>query len=69
MMSHRRMTLSMPAEATYLQVGWRSMDMMDSLWPLRDLMRQGSYSLCMRLRFKLLKNYQCLNYYQGSINS
>ena len=43
--SQRRMTLSMPAEATYLQVGCRSSDIMDSLWPLRVRIRQGSYSL------------------------
>jgi len=45
--SHKRITLSMPAEATYFVVGWRSRDMIDSLCPLSDLIRQGSYSLCM----------------------
>ncbi len=47
--SQRRMTLSMPAEATYLQVGCRSSDMMDSLCPLSERMRQGSYSLCITI--------------------
>ena len=45
-MSQSRMTLSMPAEATYLEVGCRSSDMMDYLCPLSDLMSEGSYSLC-----------------------
>ena len=49
--SQRRMRLSMPADATYLEVGWRSRDMMDYLCPLRDRMRVGSYSLCMNYVF------------------
>lgn len=50
--SHRRITLSIPAEATYLQVGCRSSDMIDYLCPLRVLIRQGSSSL-----FILILNY------------
>lgn len=43
--SHNRITLSIPADATYLHVGCRSRDMIDSLCPLRVLIKQGSYSL------------------------
>ena len=43
--SQSRITLSIPAEATYLQVGCRSRDIMDYLCPLRLRMRQGSSSL------------------------
>jgi len=50
--SHNRMTLSIPAEATYLHVGWRSRDMMDYLCPLRVLIRHGSYSLFIVIVFK-----------------
>ena len=46
------MTLSIPAEATYLHVGWRSRDMMDYLCPLRVLIRHGSYSLFIVIVFK-----------------
>lgn len=51
MRSHSKMTLSMPADATYLQVGCRSRDMIDSLCPLRVRMREGSYSLFIILNY------------------
>lgn len=50
--SHNRMTLSIPAEATYLHVGWRSRDMIDYLCPFRVLIRHGSYSLFIVIVFK-----------------
>lgn len=40
------MTLSIPALAMYLQDGCKSKHMIDYLWPLSDLMRQGSYYDC-----------------------
>ena len=52
MRSQSKTTLSIPADATYLQVGCRSSDIIDYLCPLRDLIRQGSYSLFI-LDFKL----------------
>lgn len=52
MRSQSSMTLSIPADATYLQVGCKSSDMIDYLWPFRVRMRQGSSSLFI-LDFKL----------------
>jgi len=50
--SHSKITLSIPAEATYLQVGCRSRDMIDYLCPLSVLIKQGSYSLFIVTLFK-----------------
>ena len=52
MRSQSKITLSIPAEATNLQVGCKSSDMIDYLWPLRVLIRHGSSSLFI-LDFKL----------------
>ena len=41
---HRKMVLSMPAEATYLQEGNKSRAIIDYLCPFSVLMRVGSYS-------------------------
>lgn len=58
------MTLSIPAEATYLQEGYKSKAITDSLCPLRVLKRVGSpydYPECSFILNKL--SYKLKNYY------
>ena len=46
LISHSKMTLSIPALAIYLQEGCKSKHMMDYLWLLSDLIKHGSSYDC-----------------------